>query len=78
MLGMRSLATYGFGLIACVGLSGAAVVVAVDQTALVTTLSSTSAIPLFLAGLIGCVGVLTIGERPSSARGKRVALNSGD
>ena len=68
MLGMRALAIYGFGLIACVGLSGAAIVVIADQAVLDATLSSGRALPLFLAGLIGVAGVMTIGGRRSSAR----------
>jgi len=64
MQSIRLVATFGFGLAACVGLSGAIVVVAVDQTDLISTLSASNAVPLLLAGMVALAGFLLFGRHP--------------
>lgn len=67
---LRLIATFGLGLVACIGLSGAVVVVTVDQTALVSTLSTFSAVPFLVTGLCGLAGFFLLGNR---SRGRQTA-----
>ena len=64
MLRLRLAVTFGLGLAACVGLSGAIIVLAVEQTELISTLSASNAVPLLLTGVIGLAGFFLLGRRP--------------